>query len=159
MTPCVLPAFWETNNDMWSVKTRTLPTEDLVLLLGQCNLGLPVFYISVSLISQKIPQNCGYTCGQLHVAHSFSQLSLGFPYLWTNPVKFLQYYPVHGMCLGHPVCLNCVNIINSKLDELSTLANCRTSLKCLHLIVGAAESLLLWLLYWKILNQSGNYVV
>ena len=147
MTQCVLSAFWETNNDMWSVKTRTLSTEDLVMLWSQCNLGLLVFHISVSLISQKIPQNCGYRCGQLQVVQPFSQLSLGFPYLWANPVKFLQYYPVHGMCLGHSVSLSCVNIINSKLDELSTLGNCRTSLKCLHLVIGAAESLLLWWLY------------
>ena len=141
MTRCVLPAFWETNNDMWCVKTRTLPTEDIVM---QCNLGSLIFHISVSSTSQKIPQNCGYRCGQLQVAHPFSQLSLGFPQLWANPVKFLKYYPVHGMCLGHPVSLSYGNKINSKLDELSSLCNCRTSLKCLHLIVGAAESLLLW---------------
>ena len=146
MTRCVLPAFWETNSDMWSVKTRTLPTEDLVMLWGQCNLAYVVFHISVSLTSQKIPQNCGYRCGQLHVAHPFSQLSLGFAQLWAKPVNFLKYYPAHGMCLGHPVSLSCVNKINSKMDELSTLGNCRTSVKCLHPIVGAAESLLLcWL--------------
>ena len=79
MTRCVLPAFWETNNYMWSVKTRTLSTEDLVMLWGQCNLWLLLFHISVSLTSQKIPQNCGHRCGELHVAHPFSQLSLGFP--------------------------------------------------------------------------------
>ena len=38
-------------------KTRTLSIEDLVMLWGQCNLGLLVFHISVSLTSQKIPQN------------------------------------------------------------------------------------------------------
>ena len=64
---------------MWSVKTRTLSTEDLVMLWGQCNHGLLVFHIFVSLTLQKIPQNCGYRCGQLHVAYPFSQLSLGFP--------------------------------------------------------------------------------
>ena len=63
------------------------------------------------------------------------------------------------MYLDHPVSLNYVNIINSKLDELSTLGNCRTSLKCLHLVVGAAESLLLWWLYQNVLNQSGNYMI
>ena len=57
------------------------------------------------------------------------------------------------MCLGHAS--NILNIDNSKLDELGTLGNCRTSLKCLDLTAGAAESLLLW---WKILNQGGNYV-
>ena len=39
------------------------------------------------------------------------------------------------MCLGHPVSFSCVNIINSKVDELSTLGNRRTSLKCLRGLV------------------------
>ena len=79
---------------------------------------------------------------------------LRIPLTVGQPGKFLQYYPVYGMCLGHPVSLNCVNIINSKLDELSTLGNCRTSLKCLHLVLEAAESLLLWWLYQNILSKS-----
>ena len=98
--------------------------------------------ISVSLTPQNMLRNCRATYGQQLVAHPFSQFR-GFPQSVGLPGKCLQYHPFHGMCYGTQKTQVLVNIINSKLDEFSTLGNLRTALKFLHLFVGAAESMIM----------------